>query len=79
MVQATVSWAALPLWPEMGEPGCSETRAEQQVWLGSWRLLWTAEHVPAWWRYQTSWASLLSFYEGGRGIALHRQCCRQGD
>ena len=48
MVQATVSWAALPLWPEMGEPGSSETKAEQQVWLESWRLLWTAEHVPAW-------------------------------
>lgn len=27
MVQATVSWAALPSWPEMGEPGSSETRA----------------------------------------------------
>ena len=27
MVQATVSWAALPSWPEMGKPGSSETRA----------------------------------------------------
>ena len=78
MVQATVSWAALPPWPEMGEPGSSETRARAASVVGKLVVAvdGTARACLVAISDQLGSSSLILWE--GQSVALN-PFCRQGD